>query len=73
MLAGVGFCDEGGGVGLTKWLANSKPGVLADAYSKSMTTNCLCSFAGRSNGDSDLGSRRRRLPYCVCDISTCPI
>lgn len=40
---------------LTKWFANSKPGVFADAYSKSMTINCLCSFAGVNNGDSPDG------------------
>ena len=50
---------------LTKWLANSRPGTLAEAYSKSMTISCLCSFAGRSKGDSPLGVRRRRLPYWV--------
>lgn len=57
------------GKGLTKWFANSKPGVLADAYSKSMTTSCLCSLAGRRSGDSPLGSIRRRLPYCVYTVS----
>lgn len=51
--------------GRTKWLANSRPRTLADAYSKSMTTSCLCSLAGRRRGDSPLGSIRRRLPYWV--------
>ena len=48
---------------LTKWLANSRPRVLALAYSKSMTTNCLWTFAGKSSGDSPGGSWRRILPY----------
>ena len=51
---------------LTNWLANSKPGMFAEAYSKSITTSCLCSLAGRRRGDSPLGLSRSRLPYCVC-------
>jgi hypothetical protein len=50
---------------LTKWLANSRPGKLALAYSKSMTTSCLCSFLGSRRGDSPAGTKRRMLPYCV--------
>lgn len=49
----------------TKWFANSSPGTLADAYSKSMTTNCLCSFMGISKGDSPGGLSRSIFPYCV--------
>ena len=50
---------------LTKWLANSRPGRFAFAYSKSMTTSCLCWFAGSKRGDSPSGIIRRMLPYCV--------
>lgn len=50
----------------TKWFANSRPGTLALEYSKSMTTNCLCWFAGSRSGDSPSGIMRRILPYCVC-------
>lgn len=54
-----------------KWFANSRPGVLADAYSKSMTTSCLWVFWGRRRGEGGVwgvgggGRRRRMLPYCV--------
>ena len=53
----------------TKWLANSRPGRLAEAYSKSITISCLCSFAGSNKGDSPLGSILRRFPYCVLILS----
>lgn len=50
---------------LTKWFANSRPGTLALEYSKSITTNCLCWFAGSKSGDSPSGIIRRIFPYCV--------
>jgi hypothetical protein len=53
---------------LTKWFANSKPGRFAFAYSKSMTTSCLCWFAGSKRGDSPSGTMRRMLPYWVCCV-----
>lgn len=50
--------------------------MLAEAYSKSMTTSCLWWFAGRRSGEGGgivpswegvelAGIRRRMLPYCV--------
>lgn len=50
-------------INLTKWFANSRPGTFAFEYSKSMTTSCLCWFAGRRSGDSPSGFMRRILPY----------
>ena len=56
---------------LTKWFANSRPGTFAFAYSKSITTSCLCWLAGRRSGDSPSGIIRRMLPYCV--LSNCQL
>lgn len=46
--------------------------MLAEAYSKSMTTSCLCWFKGRRRGEGaepatgGSGTSRRMLPYWVC-------